>query len=117
MPKGERSRENKGSAGGGGVAVRRTRQRRATRQRRSDKGEHDEKWANASWHEGCSENRRETAKRDRKRRTPKGGRRLAHHTPLLKIPVWWRRAVLPSLPWGVCFLSFFTRHGTGAHWH
>ena len=29
----------------------------------------------------CSENRRETAKRDRKRRTPKGGRRLAHHTP------------------------------------
>jgi len=37
----------------------------------------------------------------RKRRTPKGGRRLAHHTPLLKIPVWWRRAVLPSLPWVV----------------
>ena len=37
-------------------------------------------------------------KRDRKRRTPKGGRRLAHHTPLLKFPVWWRRAVLPSLP-------------------
>ena len=29
------------------------------------------------------------------------------HTPLLKIPVWWRRAVLPSLPWVVCFLSFF----------
>ena len=55
----------------------------------------------------CSENRRGTAKRDRKRRTPKGGRRLAHHTPLLKIPVWWRRAVLPSLPWLVCFLSFF----------
>ena len=22
-----------------------------------------------------------------------------------KIPVWWRRAVLPSLPWVVCFLS------------
>ena len=22
-------------------------------------------------------------------------------------PVWWRRAVLPSLPWVVCFLSFF----------
>ena len=43
---------------------------------------------------------------------------LAHHTPLLKIPVWWRRAVLPSLPWVVCFLSFFlyTGHGTGAHW-
>jgi len=33
--------------------------------------------------------------RREKRRTPK---RLAHHTPLLKIPVWWRRAVLPSLP-------------------
>ena len=29
------------------------------------------------------------------------------HSPLLKIPVWWRRAVLPSLPWVVCFLSFF----------
>ena len=42
-----------------------------------------------------------------KRRTPKGGRRLAHHTPLLKIPVWWRRAVLPSLPWVVRFLSFY----------
>ena len=40
--------------------------------------------------------------------TPKGGRRLAHHTPLLKIPVWWRRAVLPSLPWAARFLSFFT---------
>ena len=52
--------------------------------------------------------------RDRKRRTPKGGRRLAHHTPLLKIPVWWRRAVLPSLPCAlgclsVFFLSFFFR--------
>ena len=31
----------------------------------------------------------------------------ASHPPLLKIPVWWRRAVLPSLPWVVCFLSFF----------
>ena len=50
-------------------------------------------------------------KRDRKRRTPKGGRRLAHHTPLLKIPVWWRRAVLPSLPWLVRFLSFFFARG------
>ena len=61
----------------------------------------------ARWHEGCSENRRETAKRDRKRRTPKGGRRLAHHTPLLKIPAWWRRAVLPSSLGVVRFLSFF----------
>ena len=77
----------------------------------SDNGENDEGGTTARWHEGCSENRRETAKRDRKRRTPKGGRRLAHHTrpvtPLLKIPVWWRRAVLPSLPWVVCVLAFF----------
>jgi len=35
------------------------------------------------------------------------GGRLVHLTPLLKIPVWWRRAVLPSLPWVVRFLSFF----------
>ena len=39
---------------------------------RRDKGKNDEKGATARWHEGCSENRRETAKRDRKRRTPKG---------------------------------------------
>ena len=26
---------------------------------------------------------------------------------VIKIPVWWRRAVLPSLPWVVFFLSFF----------
>ena len=75
---------------------------------------HDEKGATARWHESCSENRRETAKRDRKRRTPKGGRRLAHHTPLLKIPVWWRRAVLPSLPLVVCFLSFLGMGGRHA---
>merc|ERR1711934_1203092 len=96
-PKGERSRENKGTAGGGGGAERGRGERRD--RGRSDKREHDEKGETARWHEGCSENRRETAKRDRKRRTPKGGRRLAHHTPLLKIPVWWRRAVLPSFPW------------------
>ena len=29
-------------------------------------------------------------------------------TPNLKIPVWWRRAVLPSLPWVIC--SFFLLH-------
>ena len=103
--KGARSSENKGPAGGGGVAERGRGERRD--RRRSDKGKNDESGTTARWHEGCSENRRETAKRDRKRRTPKGGRRLAHHTPLLKIPVWWRRAVLPSLPWVVCFLSFF----------
>ena len=100
-----RCSENKGPAGGGGVAERGRGERRD--RRRSDKGKNDESGTTARWHEGCSENRRETAKRDRKRRTPKGGRRLAHHTPLLKIPVWWRRAVLPSLPWVVRFLSFF----------
>ena len=31
----------------------------------------------------------------------------------LKIPLWWRRAVLPSLPWvSVFFLSFFQRYTT-----
>ena len=50
------------------------------------------------WHEGCSEIRRGTAKRDRKRQTPKGGRRLATHLPFSEIPVWWRRAVLPHPP-------------------
>ena len=30
---------------------------------------------------------------------------LAQHWARVKIPVWWRRAVLPSLPWVVCFLS------------
>ena len=34
------------------------------------KGENDEGGTTARWHEGCSENRRETAKRDRKRQTP-----------------------------------------------
>ena len=33
-------------------------------------GENDESGTTARWHEGCSENRRETAKRDRKRQTP-----------------------------------------------
>ena len=37
---------------------------------RSNKRENDESGKTARWHEGCSENRRETAKRDRKRRTP-----------------------------------------------
>ena len=65
------SRENKGPACGGGVAERGRGERRD--RGRSDKGEHDEKGATARWHEGCSENRRETAKRDRKRRTPRVG--------------------------------------------
>ena len=63
----------------------------------------------AGWHEGCSENRRGTAKRDRKRQTPKGGRRLAPHSPLLKslcgggVP-----SSHPSLGLSVFFLSFRT---------
>ena len=32
------------------------------------------------------------------------------HNTGLKIPVWWRRAVLPSLPWVVCFISFSFLH-------
>ena len=65
--KGERSRENKGPAGGG-VAGRGRRERRD--RGGSDKGENDESGTTARWHEGCSEKRRETAKRDRKRQTP-----------------------------------------------
>ena len=65
------------------------------------------------------QNRRGTATRDRKRQTPKGGRWLAPHRPLLKIPVWWRRAVLPSLPWVVAlwlsFLFSLARTGTGTN--
>ena len=45
-------------------------------------GENDESGTAARWHEGCSEKRRETAKRDTRRQTPQGGRRLAHHTLL-----------------------------------
>ena len=45
------------------------------------------------------------AKPEQRDKKKKKLRRL--NTPLLKIPVWWRRAVLPSLPWVVCFLSFF----------
>ena len=90
---------------------RRTRQKRTTRQRRKRQGRERRESRVGRPRDGmegcCRANRRETAKRDRKRRTPKGGRRLAHHTPLLKIPVWWRCTVLPSLPWVVCFLSFF----------
>ena len=60
--KGERSRENKGPAGGG-VAGRGRRERRD--RGGNDKGENDESGTTARWHEGCSEKRRETAKRDR----------------------------------------------------
>ena len=39
---------------------------------RSDRRENDESRKTAGWHEGCSENRRQTAKRDKKRQAPKG---------------------------------------------
>ena len=39
-------------------------------------------------------------------------RAVRHWRALAQIPVWWRRAVLPSLPWAVRFLSFFLRTGT-----
>jgi len=93
----------RGAAGGGAVAERGRGERRD--RGRSDKRENDESGKTARWHEGRSDNRRGTAKGEAD--APKGGRRLAHHTPLLKIAVWWRRAVVPSLPWVVCFLSFF----------
>ena len=83
---------------------RRTRQRRATRQRKKRQGR-PRRDREGGDREVARRLKRES-ERDRKRRTPKGGRRLAHHTPLLKIPVWWRRAVLPSTPLG-CPFSFF----------
>ena len=81
-----RSGESKGQTGGGGVAERGRGERRD--RGRSDRRENDESRKTAGWHEGCSENRRQTAKRDRKRQTPKGGRRLAPHSPLLKSPAF-----------------------------
>ena len=105
-PKGERSRENKGPAGGGAAG----RGRRERRDRGgSDKGENDESGTAARWHEGCSEKRRETAKRDTKRQTPQGGRRLAHHT-LLSLKSLCGGGVPfshPSLGLCVFFLSFY----------
>ena len=88
-PRGWRSREQgsgswEGSAGGGVVAER-GRGERSDRGR-SDKRENDESGKTARWHEGCSENRRGTAKGDRKRQTTKGGRRLASHILLLNLP-------------------------------
>ena len=55
--------ESKGSAGSGVVAERGRGERRD--RGRSDKRENDESGTTARWHEGCSENRRGTAKRDR----------------------------------------------------
>ena len=100
--------ESKGSACSGVVAER-GRVERSDRGR-SDKRENDESGKTARWHEGCSEKRRETAKRDRKRQTPKGGRRLAHHTPLLKIPVGGGvPSSHPSLGLSVFFFPFLER--------
>ena len=47
-----------------------------------------------------------------------GGQGLPPETGMkdLKIPVWWRRAVLPSLPWLVCFLSFFLFDNRNEPW-
>ena len=80
--------KGKGSAGGGGVAgpgrgERRDRgeeevfknlslQRGGQEEATGDRRENDESGTTARWHEGCSENRRGTAKGDRKRQTPKG---------------------------------------------
>ena len=68
-PRGRRSRESKGPTGSSGAAER-GRGERSDRGR-SDRRENDESRKTAGWHEGCSENRRQTAKRDRKRQTPK----------------------------------------------
>ena len=69
-PRGRRSHESKGPTGGGGAAERGRGERRD--RGRSDRKEKDEGRKTAGWHKGCSENRRQTAKRDRKRQTPKG---------------------------------------------
>ena len=69
-PRGRRSRESKGPTGGGGAAERGRGERRD--RGRSDRRENDESRKTAGWHEGCSENRRQTAKRDKKRQAPKG---------------------------------------------
>ena len=69
-PRGRRSRESKGPTGSSGAAER-GRGERSDRGR-SDGRENDESRKTAGWHEGCSENRRQTAKRDTKRQAPKG---------------------------------------------
>ena len=66
--RGRRSRESKGPTGGGGAEELGRGERRD--RGRSDRRENDESGKTAGWHEGCSENRRGTTKRDRKRQTP-----------------------------------------------
>ena len=104
-----RSGESKGQKGGGGVAERGRGERRD--RGRSDRSENDEGRTTAGRHKGGSENRRQTAKRDRKRQTPKGGRRLAPHSPLLKKSLCGGGVPSshPSLGLSVFFLSFRQR--------
>ena len=96
--------ESEGAAGGGAVAGRGRRERRD--RGGSDKGENDESGTTARWHEGCSENRRGAARRERKRQTPKGGRRLAPPLPSPKHPCVVA-ACRPAPPPWARRLSFF----------
>ena len=52
--------------------------------------------------ECCASSKRKNIKNEEKKK--KSGNSVGAYP---KIPVWWRRTVLPSLPWVVCFLSFF----------
>ena len=77
--RGERSSESKGSADGSGVSER-AEAEESDESEDETQEENDESEKTARRHEGRCENWRETAKRDRKRQTPKGGRRLAPHS-------------------------------------
>merc|ERR1712086_1215510 len=94
-------------AGGSGVVAERGRGERSDRGR-SDKRENDESGKTARWHEGCSENRRGTAKRDRKRQTPKRqGWATASTTTLLSLKSLCGGSVPSSHPSLASLLSFF----------
>ena len=75
--------------------------------------------ADPSWPHGTPRPRPPTALAAPPRRLPPSPS-LRPRSDLLKIPVWWRCAVLPSLPWALCFLSFFLQpkigmqHGTSS---
>ena len=113
-PKGGRSRESKGSAG------RRRRRRRKDEADESDatdrggsyRRENDESGTTARWHEGCSENRRGTAKGDRKRQTTKEGLGWATaSTTLLSLKSLCGGGVPSSHPHpsrARCLFSFFS---------
>ena len=51
---------------------------------RRENDEESGKTARTGWHDGRCENWREKGRRDRKRQAPKGGRRLAPHSPPYK---------------------------------